>query len=318
MKGSNLLKAKELVEGAKTIGLVGHLRMDPDSFGCVLGLQESLHRAGKKVVIFSEEKMIPFVANASGQTNYEPQSEYQKIDLIIVCDTAVMERIAAPKISEEIKKIPGIVIDHHATEVSRLSNFIYLVEIRASASELCYEFVKECGLPLSKKAANYFYVGLISDSNDLKYSSVTQKTRELEKQILNSADEDIRERIMEAGEKDRKFKEAFYKHCFNNTFESKKYDAVITKVKKEDLLKFNMEESIGSQLANFVEEQVEDKASFVFMEMLGEDKIKVSMRSNKTGLNVREIAEKFGGGGHDLAAGFSVSKEIDTLIKEFS
>lgn len=314
---NNSKKAKDLIEKARVIGLVSHVRMDPDAFGCVLGLQESLLLMGKKVIIFSEEKLIPFIKDIEPKTKYQPMAEYQEVDLVVMCDTAIIDRIAAPKIAENLKEISTVVIDHHASEYEKLDNCIYLTEKRASASELCYEFLKEAGFPLSNRAANYFYVGLNSDTNDLKFQNVTPKTRELAAEIKRLADKDIRDRIETAGKKDREKKEGFYQHCLKNVFNSEKYNAMIAPVTRGDLLKFKMEESVGSQFASYVEENYPGKASFVLMEMLKEDKIKCSLRSNNNKFNVRELAEQYGGGGHDLASGLTLSETLEEAIKKF-
>lgn len=316
MKNKNIVK--RLIDDSKTIGLVSHLRMDPDAYGCLLGLRDTLEMASKKVIIFSEEKLINYVKYVDPKIKYHPVSEYKKIDLIIIADTAHLERIAAPKVAENIKSIPGIVIDHHASAYKELPGYFYFVQTKASASELCYEFLKEIGYSPTQKSCDYFYMGLVSDSGDFKYSSVTKKTLKIADEIKEKAEKDIRKKLEFAAEKDLKNKEAFYRHCQKNAFKSNKYQAVITPITREELIKYKMEDSIGSQVANYIEQQLEDMASFVFMEMLSEDKIKVSMRSNKTGLNVRKIAEQYGGGGHDLAAGFSLSETLEESVKKFS
>lgn len=310
-------KAKEMILCAKTIGLVSHVRMDPDAFGCVLGLQEVLEVLGKKVVIFSEEKLIPFIKNIEPKTKYRPRAEFKNVDLVIMCDTALTTRIASPDITEKLLLTPVVVIDHHASETENLPNFIYLKEKRASASEMCYEICRDFDFPITKKASNYFYVGLISDTNDLKYKSVTPITRKLEKEIREKSDKNIRDRIATAVEKDRKKKEGFYQYCCKQIIKSKKYEAMVALVTKEDLQKFKMEESIGSQLANYIEEQYPDKASFVLMEMLNEDKVKCSFRSNNTNFNVRKLAEQYGGGGHDLASGLTLDESLEEAAKKF-
>lgn len=308
-------KAQKLIKGAKIIGLVSHVRMDPDSFGCVLGAQEVLENLGKKVVIFSEEELIPLFKNFEPKTKYNPKAEWQDIDLILVMDTAISERIAAPQVAEKIKETPGIVIDHHATESLKYKNWIYFVEQTGSASEITYKLFKELGFQISKKAAGYFCVGILSDTNDLKFPSTTAQTKRIVKEILENYGQDIYERDVQAAEKDYQEKLKFYEYCFKKAVESKKYNAMITIIKKSDLEKFGMSEGIGSQLASYVEE-VSGKGSFVFMEFK-EGMVKASLRSNKTGLNVRKIAESYGGGGHDPAAGFTVEGSPEEVVEKF-
>lgn len=315
MKKRDKQKALKLIEDAGTIGLVSHVRMDPDAFACVLGAQEVLEGLGKKVIVFSEEELLPLLKNFDPKTKYNPNAGYQNIDLIFVMDTAVPNRIAAPKIVSNIENLPGIVIDHHATEPAKNSNWLYFIEQTGAAAELVYKLFKELGFTINKKAAGYFCFGILSDTNDLKFPNTTDQSRNIVKEILKNYGQEFYERNLLAAKKDYEKKLKFYEYCLAKAFQSKKYNALITVITKEELEKFKILEGIGSQVANYMEEKG-GKGSFVFMEF-EENKVKASLRSNNIPLNVRKIAEKFGGGGHDNAAGFVVEGSIQSVVEKF-
>jgi phosphoesterase RecJ-like protein len=54
----------------------------------------------------------------------------------------------------------------------------------------------------------------------------------------------------------------------------------------------------------------------IFLEELADGKVRVSMRSKNETVNVCAICEKFGGGGHVLAAGARVRGTLDEVEKK--
>jgi phosphoesterase RecJ-like protein len=55
----------------------------------------------------------------------------------------------------------------------------------------------------------------------------------------------------------------------------------------------------------------------IFMRETGSDgNIKISLRSRR-GVNVCELAQKFGGGGHKYASGCRVNGAIDLVLRQF-
>ena len=68
--------------------------------------------------------------------------------------------------------------------------------------------------------------------------------------------------------------------------------------------------AIVSEACNHLAQGSPFSASFY---MLNDGSWKFSLRSSDNGINVREIAEKFGGGGHDRSAGFKVDKLFPVL-----
>ena len=69
--------------------------------------------------------------------------------------------------------------------------------------------------------------------------------------------------------------------------------------------------NVSSDFASLVGDYLGKENPFAVMYVVTTEKILVSLRSNsKTGVNVKAIAAKFGGGGHDNAAGFSIPHDL--------
>lgn len=69
--------------------------------------------------------------------------------------------------------------------------------------------------------------------------------------------------------------------------------------------------NVASDFASLVGDLLGKENPLAVMYVVTVDKVLVSLRSNAAaGVNVKEIAAKFGGGGHDHAAGFSIPHEM--------
>lgn len=74
--------------------------------------------------------------------------------------------------------------------------------------------------------------------------------------------------------------------------------------------------NVSSDFASIVGDFLGKENPFAVMYVVTADKVLVSLRSNtEKGVNVKYIAAKFGGGGHDNAAGFSIPHDmLGTLV----
>lgn len=74
--------------------------------------------------------------------------------------------------------------------------------------------------------------------------------------------------------------------------------------------------NVPSDFSSIVGDILDKDAPFALMYAVGVDKVFCSLRSNKVdGINVNQIANKFGGGGHFHAAGFSIpTNKLDDML----
>jgi phosphoesterase RecJ-like protein len=68
-----------------------------------------------------------------------------------------------------------------------------------------------------------------------------------------------------------------------------------------------------ADLINIMSTVEDAQVAVIFVDQLG-GKVKVSWRS-KSGINVSNLAEGFGGGGHDAAAGAMIKGDLDQVIQ---
>lgn len=164
----------ELIKNSNPIIIHRHINPDGDALGSQWGLKHIIddNFANKKVLVPGEtnDHMRPFFPEPTNVT-----IDDYKNALVIVCDTA-----NAPRISGELWKTGKsiIKIDHHpiVDDYAQLS----LIEITAAAAcQVIAKWAKIMALKVSVLAAKYLFLGLVTDSGRFLYRSVNAETFEV-------------------------------------------------------------------------------------------------------------------------------------------
>ena len=303
------MKISEVLEGAKKVGITGHIRPDGDCIGSTLGLYNYIqdNMPGTEADVFLEQPGAEFkyIANIDRVHN-EPLTDVV-YDVFFVLDCSSVDRIQ-PFITcfENAKKT--VCIDHHISN----DNFAdeSLVEPDASSTcEVLYSTFDED--KVGRNVAECIYTGIIHDTGVFKYSCTSAKTMT------------IAGKMMEKG--------IPYSDIIDNSFYKKTYiqNQVLGRALLESVLFYDGKcifSSISSEIMDFygvtgrelggIIEQLrltEGVEVAIFLYQTGENEYKVSMRS-KQFIDVSAIAVKFGGGGHVRAAGFTATGTVHNII----
>jgi phosphoesterase RecJ-like protein len=87
------------------------------------------------------------------------------------------------------------------------------------------------------------------------------------------------------------------------------YDLAFTVITSQDITECGAESESASGLSNFFNDLAGAKASLVLIEQ-PDGTIKGSLRTTRDDVDVAKLAKTLGGGGHQKAAGFSVSGRL--------
>ncbi|GIN86866.1 bifunctional oligoribonuclease and PAP phosphatase NrnA [Heyndrickxia sporothermodurans] len=298
----------EMIKRYKTIIVHRHVRPDPDAYGSQGGLVEILRAS------FPDKKVY-----AVGQP--DPSLEFlRELDvisdetfqgaLVIVCDTANQERICDHRyhLGEKLIKI-----DHHPNE-DAYGDLLWVDTTASSASEMIYEFYlfgRDKGLKMNNEAARLIYGGIVGDTGRFLYPSTTQKTFDYAGELIKYSFDrnELYDKMYELDPKVIKLQG----YVLQN-FQMYENGEAIVKLSKDILLKFNVVPSEASLLVSMLGNVKGIKAWCFFIEE--EDQIRVRLRSK--GPIINQIAKKYNGGGHPLAAGASVYswEEAEKVIKD--
>lgn len=299
------------LESVQTVAIAGHVRPDGDCVGSCLATYNYIKDNYPKIEVALYLQPIPNIFKFLSRADEIIHSceEDKTYDLFIAQDCGDLKRLGdAAKYFETAKKT--ICVDHHVSN-DNFADENYIFPYASSASELVFGLIGEKSI--TKKIAECIYVGMVHDTGVFQYSCTSAKTME------------IAGKLMEMGIDFSKIvDETFYTKTFEQNqilgkallnsrllLNGKMIASVITmeEMKQYHVLPKHLD-GIVNQLR--VTKGVE---AAVFLYENEDGSYKVSTRSNGL-VNVAELAVRFGGGGHERAAGFSMEGTPEDLINK--
>lgn len=305
-------KILDEIKGAGTIGITGHIRPDGDCIGSCMAmymyLKKTLPEDTDIDVILEEPAEIFKCIKHIDVVRKEPGRD--KYDLLIIIDTSI-DRIGA---ADAAYRNAGrtINIDHHITNQGG-GDVNYIYPEASSASELAYDLMDK--KYIDKDIALAIYIGIIHDTGVMQYSNTSPRT------LRTVAD------LIEYGfDFPRLIDETFYERTYvqNQILGRTLTESILfmdgkcivggvsQKIMKFYGLKSKDLDGIVNQLRYTKGVEVA-----IFMYELETQKWKVSLRSCG-GVDVADVAEYFGGGGHMRAAGCTLSGSFHDVVNNIS
>ena len=314
-------KAVELIDKSSNVLITTHTRPDGDACGCVAAMHDVLTALGKKAktIFLSEipewyeflftEKPPILGENVTLQQLIE--GRFGEFDLIIIIDTNSNSQL--PQFDQYLKHTdkPVLVIDHHVT-ADGLGD-VELVDTTAAATALIVlDFLKYATWPITEKIAKALFVAVATDTGWFQFSNTDART------FRSCAD------LIDAGANPAQIYHDLYQNFSPARF--KLMAAMLNTLELHfngryatqhlTLQDFEQTGAAHKDTENLIDEcrrisTVEAAALFV---ELKDGRIRCSLRS-RGAVDVRKIAQKFGGGGHKMAAGTYLPGPLENAKK---
>ncbi|MYL44806.1 bifunctional oligoribonuclease/PAP phosphatase NrnA [Virgibacillus halodenitrificans] len=290
-----------------TIIIHRHVRPDPDALGSQGALMELIKEnfPEKKVYVVGEEDpSLTFLVRMD-----TIEEEVYEGALVIVCDTANAARICDQRydLGEKLIKI-----DHHPN-VDTYGDLRWVDTNASSTSEMIYEFYLELQdqLSMNVKAARLIYAGIVGDTGRFLFPSTTTKTFHYAARLVAY---DFDRTALYDGIYSMKESIARMRGYILTNYTLSPEGMSTVKLTRDILNEFGVSPVDTGQLVGVLGEVEGIKAWVFFIEE--EDLIRVRFRSK--GPIVNDIAAKYNGGGHPMAAGASVPtwEEAEKVIND--
>ena len=303
-------QAKNLLENSNSILLTTHERTDGDDLGSVLALAHYLKSVGKEVAVV-------VTAGVPNSLQYLPMSEIiteqlpegVNFDLLVISGCSVKARVRHIEI--ENLKIPTINLDHHPD--NQMYGDVNVVDAaKSSVAELTYDFFKYCGWDISYESAVCLLTGIVTDTGIFMHSNTQASTLAAAADLMTKVERVSTITKYTYESKDVKSLKAWAQALGNAHYDPEKR-MIYSVITAEEL------EALGNPPVTAFEGLVETlnkvpEAKFAMFLKQDQGVIKGSLRSEThKGVDVQAIAKTLGGGGHKLAAGFSV---LGTLARD--
>lgn len=302
------------IKKANSILLAFHVSPDGDCVASVLAMNIFLEKLGKKTKIISFSKVpgefgyLPGIQKAE-VINFK-KIDFSQFDLFIALDCAQETMITKSEYPSEKfpKNFKVINIDHHSTNPK--FGDINLVEPKAcSTSELVYQLFKLWKVKIDKKLAQLIFLGVLTDTGCFQYPSTTKETFLLGSELMEKG-ADLNQTVLMHYRSYGLRTLKYWSRVLENLKldESGKFTLSIVTLQEVKDLKIDSEEEIGGAASFFA--PIVKGTEFGIILDENEGFIKGSIRS-RAGFDVSKIAEELGGGGHKLAAGFTLRMPLE-------
>jgi len=302
-------KAVELIDKSNSILITTHTKPDGDACGSVAAMYDVLTALGKKadlILLSPLPEWYEFLFDVPPKILGEDvtieqlkQGRLAEFDLIVLIDVNSNNQL--PKFNEFLKQgdKPVLVIDHHIT--SDGLGDIELIDSTAAATALIvFDFLKYADWPITEKVAQALFVAVATDTGWFRFSNTDERVHR------SCAD------LIDAGANPTQLYHDLYQSFSLRRF--KLMTAMLSTLElhfggrfaTQHLLQPDFERTGAAykDTENLIDEcqrisTVEVVALFV---QLPDGRLKCSLRS-RGAVDVRKVAQKFGGGGHTMAAG---------------
>ena len=302
--------------------LLSHIRPDADAVGSEVALGASLKAMGKTVHIWNEDGVPDNLLFMKGMDGViKSPSEPVEVDVVVSLDTANRPRLGANSITSAEKAKLWVNIDHHKSNDGY--GQINHIDVSAPATgQILYELLSSQEMPMPQETVEALYVAISTDTGSFQFPGTTKRTYEIAGKLI--------ERGVDVGEinsltyDNNPYRVIELTRELLNTLE-RRGDAVahweLTREVKE---KLGYLPSDSEGLIDMIRGIRGVQVAIFFEELVG-GTIRVSMRSKDRSIDVCEICQKFGGGGHALASGIrmdgtlaeakqAVLKEVDKAV----
>jgi bifunctional oligoribonuclease and PAP phosphatase NrnA len=295
----------DIVRNHQRFMLTAHVRPDGDALGCEMAMCEILQSLGKDVLICND-----FVAPPNLRF-LDPQGQLKRLgtdvtleqladrEVLIVLDTTAWAQLGA--MGDVIRQLPivKVVIDHHVSQ-DDLGAELFKNPNAEATGRLVIEAADQLGVKLTPEIATPAFVSMATDTGWFRFASTTAETLRLAA------------RLVEAGA----VPDTLYRHIYENDSHARLQligrtlaraqvelggRLIHTWISQTDFNEAGAIPSDSEDIVNMTLSVHGTRMAVILVEQ-ATGGWKASLRS-RCSIDCSKIAEMFGGGGHQKAAG---------------
>lgn len=303
MSASKFDEIGRVLRAHQRFAVLSHVRPDGDALGSQLAVALALKQLGKEVRVWNEDGMLEkysFVPRA--ELLSQPPAKPEDFDVAIALDTAIQNRLGNTMAAIRSANV-WVNIDHHQSNPGY--GDVVLVDPSSPATgQIIFELIKNQKLPFDREIAENLYVAISTDTGSFQYPNTTSRTFEIAAELIRTG--------IDVG----RISQQLYENYPRRRIELLR--ALLDTMRFEAdgrVAHFGLSFQLAQQLGVLPEDNeglidhlraVRGVVVAIFFEELNDGKVRVSMRSKSARVDVSAICQKFGGGGHVLAAGARV------------
>jgi bifunctional oligoribonuclease and PAP phosphatase NrnA len=281
--------------------LMTHIRPDADGLGAQLALYETLGAIGRKPRVAIASKLPPRYGFLDPDRklieDFKP-ANFADRDSVLVLDTGTWNQLGEFGDWLKTTDLPRAVVDHHRTQDDL--GGLQLVDVAAeSTGRLAREIIAALGVKLTPRMANNLFMAMATDTGWFRHPNATPRTFVLAAELVEAGANPtvLYEQLYEAAPLARL-------RLVGVALERLQVRAggkiAFTEIYLSDYVATGAVPGDTEDLINHPRSVEGVEVALLFIEQPGGG-TKVSFRARSA--DVSKLAERFGGGGHKLAAG---------------
>jgi bifunctional oligoribonuclease and PAP phosphatase NrnA len=291
-----------------------HENPDGDALGSLLASKLMFEQLGKDTVIYlAGQTPLPreYLFMDLGDLLREPPEDADQRVLFAV-DCANERRLGPdPTV---LRRAPLVIdIDHHHDN-SRFGQLNYIEPTASSTGEILRDLIAEVGVELTPEIAEALYIAIVTDTGRFQYANTTAKALRLAAELVE-AGADVHRVFQGIYENVAFAKLKLIAKALEHAQVFEGGRVIVSHLEREDFDAAGAEEPYSEGIIDFLRAVEGAEIAALIREPPTQNgpTRRVSLRTTTEGIDVSSIARKSGGGGHQMAAGFSSESSVDEI-----
>jgi phosphoesterase RecJ-like protein len=292
----------EAIRAAHEIALLSHVTPDADALASLGAMWLALPELGKRAHLVLPEgtvsRNLQCLVRFAGM-HAATCDDVKDCDLILALDTAKERRLNDEAHLVALTRIPILNIDHHATN-PLFGRWNWIVPHASSTSELIYAVLRALGCQVTPTIATLLYAGIHTDTQGFSLNNTTANALRVghELALAGARIPEVCERLHRSRSRGEF---ALLGTIYRNTRVSDDGRLAWSTATYEEIASAGCTASdIDDQVE--IPRSIEGIAVAIFFSEGRRGKVRMNFRG-EGGVTVLELAQKFGGGGHQASAG---------------
>jgi phosphoesterase RecJ-like protein len=294
-------RAIELICESRSFYVGSHIRPDGDALGSLLGLSLALGKRGRKVAALVADPVPANYRFLPGADRVRRKRPAWRADVGIVVDCDGIDRLGP--LAPAFAALPRLIdIDHHQTD--QLFGEVQIVDPRAAATaEIVYRLLRRMAFPFDAEVATCLYAAILTDTGRFCFGNTTASALRVAGDLVRAGADptEVARRIYEE-------RSAAATHLLGLALSRLSSElgaqVVSSTLTRDDFAATGAAPGDTEGIIDHLRAIGGPRVALLFVQPNREG-VRVSLRSDGS-VDVSEIALRFGGGGHMMAAGCTV------------
>lgn len=304
------------IDAASDLVLTTHARADGDAVGSLLALRRVLSRRGKAVRAFVHEEVLERYAFL---TRWEPVEVWDpatgprilgRTELLVLVDTCTKDQLREMAGPIRSADVPKLAIDHHVTRQD-IVDAVLVDEQAGATAQIITRLCDTAGWRIDRETAAMLYTGLATDTGWFRFSNASAEVYAAAARLIEAGarPNDLYERLYLNDCPERARLAGTVLTSFELLADGR---LAVVRLSREAIAACGATHQMTEELINEPQRVGSVNVCVLFIEPAADGWIRVSFRS-KHDVDVAALAARFGGGGHERAAGVRINGTMESV-----